>query len=220
MEQTLDSRTEQTIRSREDDLHYASSVSRDQAEHLPPKRLPVEYTPEPERAHIVPTSPISLSGLNKNDEVLIRDTIVQHVSEDEKSTSSEEVIFEEWSERFPCRRTDEYDRRTNQLIRTTIDETGERVKSDVIKEEYKEKNERIKGHKSYDIVKEVYRRVPAYTVDPTKTTIISIEPSQSHLYEEIPQPPPSTIRRTTPTPSDRFLPPTGNYNPFLSLFFV
>jgi hypothetical protein len=214
MEKTVDARTEQATRSRQDDLHYASTISRDQSEHLPPKRLPVEYTPELERAHIVPTSPISLSDLNKNDEVLIRDTIVQHISEDEKSTSSEEVVFEEWSEEFRCRRTDEFDKRTNKLLRTTIDETSERVKSDVIKEEYKEKNERIKGHKSYDIVKEVYRRVPAHTVDPTKSTIVSIEPSQSHLYEEIPQPPPSsiTIRTTTPSSFDRQLPPT-EYTP-------
>jgi hypothetical protein len=211
MENIVDARTEQATRSRQDDLHYASTISRDQSEHLPPKRLPVEYTPDMERAHIVPTSPISLSDLNKNDEVLIRDTVVQHISEDEKSTSSEEVVFEEWSEEFRCRRTDEFDKKTNKLIRTTIDETGERVKSDVIKEEYKEKNERIKGHKSYDIVKEVYRRVPAYTVDPTKSTIISIEPSQSHLYEEIPQPPPSTITtRTSPLSFDRQLPPIGN----------
>lgn len=192
MENTVDARTEHArISEQDEDLNYASTISRDQSEHLPPRHLPVEYTPERERAHIMPTSPVSLSGLNKNDEVLIRDTIVQHISEDEKSTSSEEVVFEEWSEEFRCRRTDEFDKRTNQLVRTTIDETSARVKSDVIKEEYREKNERIKGHKSYDVVKEVYRRVPAHTVDPTKSTIISVEPQSSHLYEEIPQPPPS-----------------------------
>lgn len=193
MENTVDARMEHARSSEHDeDLHYASTISRDQSEHLPPRHLPVEYAPERERAHIVPTSPISLSELNKNDEVLIRDTIVQHISEDEKSTSSEEVVFEEWSEEFRCRRTDEVDKSTNQLIRRTYDQTGARVRSDVIKEEYREKNERIKGHKSYDVVKEVYRRVPAHTVDPTKSTIISIEPASSHLYEEIPQPPPST----------------------------
>jgi hypothetical protein len=206
MENTVDAKTEQHGRYRRtsdnDDLHYASAVSREQSDHLPPKHLPVAYVPDPERAHIVPISTISLSDLNKNDEVLIRDTIVQHISEDEKSTSSEEVVFEEWSEEFRCRRTEEYDGRTNKLLRTTIDETSERVKSDVIKEEYKEKNERVKGHKSYDVVKEVYRRVPAHTVDPTKTTIVSIDRPQTHLYEEIPQPPPSTIT-TIPSSFDR-----------------
>ena len=173
---------------------YAGTSSRDLSKHLP-----VQHVPHGDRARVVvPTGfhPLVVDGENddddssKADEVLILDTIVQHVSEDEKSTSSEEVVFEEWSEAFRCRRTDEYDQRTNQLVRTTIDETSDRVKSDVIKEEYKEKNERIKGHKSYDIVKEVYRRVPAKSVDPTKTTVIPIDRSKSHLYEEIPQPPP------------------------------
>ena len=205
MESTTNTRTESPPRSHQDDIRYASTISRDHPEHLPPKHLPVDYVPDRERARIVPTSNVSLSDLNQNDEVLIRDTIVQHISEDEKSTSSEEVIFEEWSEEFRCRRIEEFDKSTNRLLRTTIDETSERVKSDVIKEEYREKNERIKGHKSYDVVKEVYRRVPAHTVDPTTTTIISVEPSQSHLYEEIPQPPPST------TSFDRQL-PIGNYS--------
>lgn len=189
----MDSRThtrlESPPRSRQDDLKYASTNSREQTEHLPPQHLPVDYIHDRERARIVPDTNVSSIELNKNDEVLIRDTIVQHISEDEKSTSSEEVIFEEWSEEFRCRRTDEYDKKTNQLIRTTIDETSERVKSDVIKEEYKEKNERIKGHKSYDVVKEVYRRVPAHSIDPKTTTIVAIEPSSGHLYEEIPQVP-------------------------------
>jgi hypothetical protein len=78
--------------------------------------------------------------------VLVPETVVEHVSEDEKSTSSEEVVFEEWSERFKCRRTDEFDPKTKELIRSTIDETGDRIKGDVIKEEYKGKNVRIKGH--------------------------------------------------------------------------
>ena len=56
----------------------------------------------------------------------------------------------------------------------------------LIKEEYKEKNVRIKGHKSYDVVKEVYRRVPNKTI------------VKKNIYEEIPQPPlPSTIFPTT-----------------------
>lgn len=217
MENTIDTRTEHHARRSEvdEDLHYASTISRDQSEHLPPKHLPVEYTPDRERAHIVATSPVSLSELNKNDEVLIRDTIVQHISEDEKSTSSEEVVFEEWSERFSCRRTDEFDKKTNQLIRTTFDETSARVKSDVIKEEYREKNERIKGHKSYDVVKEVYRRVPAHTVDPTKSTIIAVEPASSHLYEEIPQPPTSV----TSSSFNRQL-PIGKHSCSLPLNFL
>ena len=177
---------------------YAGASSRDLSDRLPAKHLPVQHVPHADRAHAVPTGfhPLVVDGEDDDDskasEVLILDTIVQHVSEDEKSTSSEEVVFEEWSEAFRCRRTDEYDERTNQLVRTTIDETSDRVKSDVIKEEYREKNERIKGHKSYDIVKEVYRRVPAKSVDPTKTTVIPIDRSKSHLYEEIPQPPPPT----------------------------
>jgi len=107
-----------------------------------------------------------------DDDIFVPEKIIEHISEDEKSTSSEEVMFEEWTEEFNCRRTDEYDGKTNKLIRTTIDETSDRIKSDVLKEEYKEKNTRIKGHKSYDIVKEVYRRAP------------------THIYEEIPKPPP------------------------------
>lgn len=104
--------------------------------------------------------------LNKTDDSIIPEKVIEHISEDEKSTSSEEVVFEEWTEEFRCRRTDEYDGRTNQLLRTTIDETSDRIKGDHIKEEYKEKNTRIKGHKSYDIVKEVYR------------------PSTTRIYEE------------------------------------
>ncbi|CAF4697390.1 unnamed protein product, partial [Rotaria magnacalcarata] len=77
--------------------------------------------------------------------------------EDEKSTSSEEAFFEEWSEEFRCRRRDEYDENTQRIIRTDIIETGDRVRSDVVKEEYKGKNVRIKGHKSYDIVKKITR---------------------------------------------------------------
>ena len=156
-----------------DNLQFASTATRDHSDHLPPKHLTVDRRPNLERARIVRTSDVPTGGHNQNDEVLIRDTIVQHISEDEKSTSSEEVIFEEWSEEFRCRRTEEYDHDTYRLLRTTIDETSERVKSDVIKEEYREKNERIKGHKSYDVVKEVYRRVPAHTVDPTTTTVVS-----------------------------------------------
>ncbi len=199
MENIVNTKTEQARvhYADEDNLHYATSTSREQSDHLPPKHLPVAHMPDLERAHLVPSSALSSTSLNKNDEVLIRDTVVQHISEDEKSTSSEEVVFEEWSEEFLCRRTDEFDKNTNRLLRTTIDETSQRVKSDVIKEEYKEKNERIKGHKSYDVVKEVYRRVPAHTIDPTKTTIVSIERPQSHLYEEIPHPPPSTIPRSS-----------------------
>jgi len=192
MDSSTHTRIESPIRSRQDDLKYASTTTRDHSEQLPPQHLPVDYILDRERARIVPETNVSFSELNKNDEVLIRDTIVQHISEDEKSTSSEEVIFEEWSEEFRCRRTDEYDKNTNRLIRTTIDETSGRVKSDVIKEEYKEKNERIKGHKSYDVVKEVYRRVPAHSVDPKTSTIVSIEPATSHVYEEIPQVPHST----------------------------
>jgi hypothetical protein len=198
MENTVDVKREQA-RSRytdEDNLHYATATSREQSDHLPPKHLPVEHMPDLERAHLVPSSAVPLPNLNKNDEILVRDTIVQHISEDEKSTSSEEVVFEEWSEEFRCRRTDEIERSTNRLLRTTIDETSQRVKSDVIKEEYKEKNERIKGHKSYDVVKEVYRRVPAHTIDITQTNVVSIDRPQSHVYEEIPHPPPSTIPRS------------------------
>ena len=103
--------------------------------------------------------------------------IIEHVSEDEKSTSSEEVVFEEWTEEFSCRRTDEIDRRTNQILRTTIDETSDRVKGDVIKEHYKEKNTRIKGRKSYDVIKEIPRRTP------------------QRIYEELPPPRSSSSNR-------------------------
>ncbi|CAF1179870.1 unnamed protein product [Adineta steineri] len=182
-----------------DDLHFATTRSRENSDYLPPKHLPVEHVPNLERARILLTSDVGSNDLNKNDEVLIRESIVQHISEDEKSTSSEEVVFEEWSEEFRIRRTEEYDRNTNRLLRTTFDETSQRVKSDVIKEEYKEKNERIKGHKSYDVVKEVYRRVPAHTVDPTKTTIVSsIERPESHSYEEIASTPHIRLPRTPP----------------------
>ncbi len=104
------------------------------------------------------------SLIEKQDET---EKIVEHISEDEKSTSSEEVVFEEWTEEFRCRRTDEYDQRTNQLLRTTIDETSDRIKGDVIKEHYKGKNTRIKGHKSYDVVKEVSRRKPTWISEET-----------------------------------------------------
>lgn len=100
--------------------------------------------------------------------------IIEHVSEDEKSTSSEEVVFEEWTEEFSCRRTDEIDRRTNQILRTTIDETSDRIKGDVVKEHYKEKNTRIKGRKSYDVIKEIPRRTP------------------QRIHEELPPPPSSS----------------------------
>lgn len=175
-----------------DATRYTASSVREQSDHLPVKQLPVQHLPGTDRARVVSSTTLALSDDERADEVLIRDTIVQHVSEDEKSTSSEEVIFEEWSEEFRCRRTEEIDQRTNRLLRTIIDETSDRVKSDVVKEEYKERNERIKGHKSYDIVKEVYRRVPAHTVDPSRTTVISIDHSKNHVYEEIPQPPPSS----------------------------
>ncbi|CAF5201893.1 unnamed protein product, partial [Rotaria magnacalcarata] len=155
------------------ELRYAASRSRDQTDHLPPTRLPTEQKPDVERARLVPSSTSPIKDLGGD--VLIRETIVQHVSEDEKSTSSEEVVFEEWSEEFRCRRTEEFDKNTNRLLSRRIDPIGVRVKSDVIKEEYKEKNERIKGHKSYDIVKEVFRRVSAHTVDPNQTPITSIE---------------------------------------------
>jgi hypothetical protein len=174
-------------------LQYASSTSRQTTEQLPARQLPIERLPDAERARLSSISPISTGGidvLDKSDGVLVRDTIVQHVSEDEKSTTSEEVVFEEWSEEFLCRRTDEFDGRTNRLLRSIIDETSARVKGDVIKEEYREKNERIKGHRSYDIVKEVYRRVPASSTH---------DQTQSHLYEEIPQPP-------LPPPPGRQLP--------------
>ncbi len=216
MENTVDARTEQHDRYRytdpRDDFHFATTTTttpREQLDYLPPKHLPVDHVPDLERARVISSSIVPSSDLDKTNEILIRDTIVQHISEDEKSTSSEEVIFEEWSEEFRCRRTDEFDKNTNRLLRTTIDETSQRVKSDVIKEEYKEKNERIKGHKSYDVVKEVYRRVPAHTVDPTKTSIVSsIDRPQTYVYEEITQPPPSTI----PSPSDRQT-SIGNYTP-------
>ena len=141
----------------------------------------MERFPSPMQPNVKSISPSAHLNTIDEEEVVIRDTVVEHISEDEKSTSSEEVVFEEWSEAFQCRRTDEYDQRTNELVRSTIDETSERVKGDVVKEEYREKNQRIKGHKSYDVLKEVYRRVPASTVDPSRTTIVP-----SHVYEEIP----------------------------------
>ena len=196
-----------------DTTKYISSIDHNTNDHLPPKHLPPSRVPESQHARLVPVSAsnVSSSDDEKVDEVLVRDTIVQHISEDEKSTSSEEVVFEEWSEEFRCRRTDEYDNRTNKLLRTVIDETSERVKSDVIKEEYKEKNERIKGHRSYDIVKEVYRRVPAHLVDPTKTTVIPIDRSKSHLYEEItPASPYILPSKTTPSLSSN-VSPTNRY---------
>ena len=190
-----------------DEPYYTASSVRDPSDRLPAKNLPVQPLPGTDRARVVSSTVLPLSDDEKVDEVLIRDTIVQHVSEDEKSTSSEEVIFEEWSEEFLCRRTEEIDQRTNRLLRTIIDETSERVKSDVIKEEYKEKNERIKGHKSYDIVKEVYRRVPAHTVDPSKTTVIPIDRPKNHVYEEIsPAPTSSTSSSSRITQL-----PAGNY---------
>ena len=100
------------------------------------------------------------SGSPQQPDLNVTDRIVEHVSEDEKSTSSEEVVFEEWTEEFRCLRTDEVDRRTNQILRTTIDETSDRIKGDVIKEHYKEKNTRIKGRKSYDVIREIPRRIP------------------------------------------------------------
>ncbi|CAF4415650.1 unnamed protein product, partial [Adineta steineri] len=81
-----------------DDLHFATTRSRENSDYLPPKHLPVEHVPNLERARILLTSDVGSNDLNKNDEVLIRESIVQHISEDEKSTSSEEVVFEEWSE--------------------------------------------------------------------------------------------------------------------------
>ncbi len=136
------------------------------------KYSPIERTIDSQQAHIV-----------QQDEVYGPEKIIEHISEDEKSTSSEEVVFEEWTEEFNCRRTDEYDRKTNQLLRTTIDETSDRIKGDVIKEQYKGKTTRIKGHKSYDVVKEVYRRPP------------------NRVYEEIPKPPPPSS--ITPRASSR-----------------
>lgn len=123
-----------------------------------PKYTPFERPISPEQADLSMT-----------------EKIIEHVSEDEKSTSSEEVIFEEWTEEFSCRRTDEIDRRTNQILRTTIDETSDRIKGDVIKEHYKEKNTRIKGRKSYDVVREIPRRTP------------------QRIYEELPPPSTSSI---------------------------
>ena len=87
---------------------------------------PFERTSSPQQAHVV-----------EQEDVYVPEKIIEHISEDEKSTSSEEVVFEEWTEEFSCRRTDEYDRNTNRLVRTTIDETSDRVKGDVIKEQYK-----------------------------------------------------------------------------------
>ena len=55
------------------------------------------------QAHVVSTH------IDKfDDSILIPEQVIEHISEDEKSISSEEVIFEEWSEEFKCRRTDEY----------------------------------------------------------------------------------------------------------------
>ena len=122
------------------------------------------------------------------------ETVIEHISEDEKSTSSEEAFFEEWSEEFRCRRTDEYDRGTNQLIRTTFDETSERIRSDVVKEEYKGKSTRVKRRKSYDIVRVADQTVPTSTRE-------SADQIRARLYEES-----SYVSRTpltiqTPTPS-------------------
>ena len=128
------------------------------------------------------------TGDSQREEVYVPEKIIEHMSEDEKSTSSEEVVFEEWTEEFKCRRTDEYDRRTNQLLRTTIDETSGRKKGDVIKEQYKEKNTRIKGRKSYDVVKEVQRRTPQYTDEeisprpPSSSLILPRSPSTNRQW--------------------------------------
>jgi hypothetical protein len=143
-----------------------------------------------ERREAVQTHLISSHYDKQDDSILVPETIIEHISEDEKSTSSEEVIFEEWSEEFRCRRTDEYDSNTNKLLRSRIDETSERIKGDVIKEEYKEKNVRLKGHKSYNVIKQVQRRVPA-------STLVSIDQVQTHSHEEIRQPPPLTKVPTT-----------------------
>ncbi|CAF1395956.1 unnamed protein product [Rotaria sp. Silwood1] len=137
-----------------------------------------------ERTPIVIQAPVISNPIDrKDDNIIVPETIVEHISEDEKSTSSEEAFFEEWSEEFRCRRTDEYDQNTNKLLRSIIDETSERIKSDVIKEEYKEKNVRIKRHRSYDVIREVNRIVPS-------PTIIPINQIQTRRYEEIRQPPP------------------------------
>ncbi|CAF1094059.1 unnamed protein product [Rotaria sordida] len=137
-----------------------------------------------ERTPVIMQAPLISTHINrKDDNILVPETIIEHISEDEKSITSEEAFFEEWSEEFRCRRTDEYDQNTQKLIRSIIDETSERIKSDVIKEEYKEKNVRIKRHKSYDIVKEVQRSVPS-------STIIPIDQVQTNIFEEIHQPPP------------------------------
>ena len=216
MERAIDTKTDRSIRTRyireADNLHYAAATTTpDQTEHLLPKHLPAQVMRDLERAQLSTSTAVPLSKVEKPDDVLIRDTIVQHISEDEKSTSSEEVVFEEWSEEFRCRRTDEYDANTNRLLRSTIAATSEPIKSDVIKEEYKEKNERIKGHKSYDIVKEVYWHVPAHTVDPTKTTIISSGHPPTHLYEEIAQPSSTMPTTSVSVTSDpRLLP--GKYS--------
>jgi hypothetical protein len=149
---------------------YAYGSERDTSQQQ--RYASFERTPDASQAQLVP------SQFASQDDILEPETVIEHISEDEKSTSSEEVVFEEWTEQFKCRRTDEYDRKTNRLLRTTIDETSDRIKGDVIKEQYKEKTTRIKKHKSYDVVKEVYRRAPA------------------RVYEEVPQ-----IQR--PTSKDR-----------------
>src|SRR5690242_16144377 len=70
-----------------------------------------ERTPDASQAQLVPSQFVT------QDDILEPETVIEHISEDEKSTSSEEVVFEEWTERFKCRRTDEYDRKTNKLLR-------------------------------------------------------------------------------------------------------
>ena len=110
-------------------------------------------------------------------------------SDDDKSTSSEEVVFEEWSEEFRCRRTDEYDRRTNELIRSTINQTSPPIKGDVIKEEYKAKHQRAKRHRSADPYRsseEIFSSPPRY---PSTTTLSSssnfTRPAEENYITEI-----------------------------------
>ncbi|CAF1333039.1 unnamed protein product, partial [Didymodactylos carnosus] len=164
-----------------------SELRREQ-EHMPPERLHTESI-DRERAQVKMVGEMDTSDdgqktlTTQNGEILVRDMVIQHISEDEKSITSEEVLFEEWSEEYKIRRTDEFDGQTNRLISSKV-ETTDRKKGDVVKEEYREKNERIKGHKSYDVLREIYRRVPATTYDTQQKRTIMITSDDGDRYEE------------------------------------
>lgn len=88
---------------------------------------------------------------------IVDSVVIDHVSEDDKSTSSEEVTYERWTEETKLYKTKVF--KDGQLVDEIIEQTAPELVGNILREKLIERHEHIK-HISQDVLKRVKVKSP------------------------------------------------------------